>query len=67
MPAWIYFTYVYVVLFILLFLVLTVIVVIGGYVDLKYLFKSLKEEIVDEADDGRITDSSLSEDTLTES
>ena len=30
-----------------------IVITIGGFFDLLYLFKSLKEEVVDAADDGR--------------
>lgn len=32
----------------------TIIIIIGGFFDLRYLFKSLKEAYVDETDDGRV-------------
>ena len=38
----------------------TFIVIVGGIFDLKFLFKSLKEEAVDEADDGRVIEPSMS-------
>jgi hypothetical protein len=41
-------------LFIVLFLILTVVVSIGGAVDLVHLFKSLRDQVVDETDDGRV-------------
>ena len=31
----------------------TVVVIIGGIFDLRYLFRSLREEEIDDADDGR--------------
>ncbi|HRJ72170.1 MAG TPA: hypothetical protein PLS03_08085 [Terrimicrobiaceae bacterium] len=36
----------------------TLVVIVGGISDLKYLFRALKEETVDEADDGRVQPSS---------
>jgi len=32
----------------------SVVVVVGGIFDLRYLFRALREEIVDETDDGRV-------------
>lgn len=32
----------------------TLVVIVGGLFDLQYLFKSLREETVDAADDGRV-------------
>lgn len=32
-----------------------VLVIVGGIFDLRYLFRALKEEQVDERDDGRVT------------
>ncbi len=32
----------------------TVVVIVGGIADLRFLFKSLKEEAIDETDDGRV-------------
>lgn len=32
----------------------TFVIIIGGLSDLRFLFKSLKEETVDETDDGRV-------------
>jgi hypothetical protein len=31
----------------------TLVVIVGGFYDLKYLFRALKEETIDETDDGR--------------
>ena len=44
----------YVVLNIVLCLGFTVVVIIGGIGDLRFLLKSLDEEQVDKADDGRV-------------
>jgi hypothetical protein len=32
----------------------TIVVIIGGILDIRYLFNSLKKEQIDEADDGRV-------------
>ena len=32
----------------------TLVIIVGGCFDLKFLFKALKEEVVDETDDGRV-------------
>ena len=53
---WMFITYFFFIVGILVFLVITVIVTIGGAFDLKFLFRSLKEEVLDEADDGRVRD-----------
>ena len=53
---WMFITYFSFIVGILVFLVITVIVTIGGAFDLKFLFQSLKEEVLDEADDGRVRD-----------
>ena len=44
----------YVVINIILCLGFTVVVIIGGIGDLRFLLKSMDEEEVDEADDGRV-------------
>ena len=36
-------------------IIITIVATIGGVFDLRYLFRSLKEEQVDVADDGRVT------------
>ena len=38
-------------------IVVVIWVTIGGVFDLKYLFKVLKEEKIDDTDDGRVTES----------
>jgi hypothetical protein len=40
--------------FAIFFVIMTVVVTIGGIADLRYLFKSLNEQILDETDDGRV-------------
>ena len=35
-------------------LIFTIVVIIGGIFDIRYLFKALKEDPVDNADDGRV-------------
>lgn len=35
-------------------IVFTIVVIVGGFYDLRYLFKSLREQGVDENDDGRV-------------
>ena len=35
-------------------IILTVVTTVGGVFDLKFLFKKLKEEVLDETDDGRV-------------
>lgn len=38
-------------------LIFTVVVIIGGAGDLRYLFKSMREERIDDTDDGRVDSS----------
>ena len=46
-------------------IVVVIWVTIGGVFDLKYLFKVLKEEQIDDTDDGRVTESyTLQKDAL---
>lgn len=54
MSIWMILTYICAIGFGAFLVVLTVIVTIGGVFDLKYFFKSLDEEILDETDDGRV-------------
>lgn len=35
-------------------IIFSIVVIIGGFFDLKFLFKALKEDAVDETDDGRV-------------
>jgi len=35
-------------------IIFTMVIIVGGFYDLRYLFKSLREGSVDEKDDGRI-------------
>ena len=49
-----YASYVYACLFIVFFIVATIVITIGGIFDLRFLFKSLRERELDEADDGRV-------------
>ncbi len=55
MGIWSPFVYWYVAINTLVCAVFTVVVIIGGISDLKFLFRSLREEVVDETDDGRVT------------
>ena len=54
MSFWMFFSYVLFIISCLIFLVITVVITVGGAYDLKFLFKSLKEEVLDETDDGRV-------------
>ena len=35
-------------------MVFTIVIIVGGFYDLRYLFRSLREEGIDEQDDGRV-------------
>ena len=37
----------------------TLVVIVFGFFDLKFLFKALREELVDETDDGRVDEPKL--------
>jgi hypothetical protein len=54
MSKWEISTWVYLLLLILTNVILTLVVSIGGYFDLKYLFKSMSNQAVDPNDDGRV-------------
>jgi hypothetical protein len=54
MKFWMYACYIYAFVTFACFFILTVIVTIGGIFDLKFLFKSLNQEVLDETDDGRV-------------
>jgi hypothetical protein len=56
MNYFLWLTYIATALSCLFFIVLTIISTVGGYFDLRYLFKSLNEEIQDDTDDGRVTE-----------
>ena len=51
---WSAFTFWFVTVNIFLTLIFTGVVIVGGISDLRFLFKSLREESVDETDDGRV-------------
>ena len=55
---WSVFVYWFVVVNIVATVGFTVAVIVGGFFDLRYLFKALKEQPVDETDDGRVTNPS---------
>ena len=54
MSFWSPFIFWFVAINVFVTLVFTVVVIIGGISDLKFLFKSLREADVDETDDGRV-------------
>ena len=54
MRFWMYTCYFYAVVTFASFLLLTIVVTVGGVSDLRYLFKSLREQALDETDDGRV-------------
>lgn len=54
MDAWMVVTYTLAVVFSVFFTIMTVVVTVGGIKDLKFLFKTLKEQSIDETDDGRV-------------
>ncbi len=51
---WSSFTFWFVVINVFLTIIFTGVVIVGGIFDLKFLFKALREEQVDESDDGRV-------------
>lgn len=51
---WSEFTFWYVSINMLACFLFTIVVIIGGILDIRYLFNSLKKEQIDEADDGRV-------------
>lgn len=51
---WSPFVYWFVVVNTLLCAVFTAVVIVGGIFDLRFLFRSLREEVVDAHDDGRV-------------
>jgi hypothetical protein len=51
---WSAFTFWFVTINIFITVGFIVVVIIGGFFDLKFLFKALKEDTVDETDDGRV-------------
>ena len=54
MSKWEMSTWLYVAILIVVNVILTVVVSVGGYFDLKYLFKSMSSQSVDPNDDGRV-------------
>jgi hypothetical protein len=54
MSKWEISTWIYLLLLIASNIVLTLIVSIGGYFDLRYLFKSMSSQTLDPQDDGRV-------------
>jgi len=57
---WSVFVYWFVVVNAILCVAFTGVVIVGGFYDLRFLFKAIKEEQVDEADDGRVIEPSVS-------
>jgi hypothetical protein len=54
MTGWAYASYWYVGIAVITNLLFSIVISIGGGFDLVWMFKSLKEEVVDETDDGRV-------------
>jgi hypothetical protein len=54
---WVTFCYIFSAVSIVLYLGFTVVVTIGGIIDLVYMFKQLESSQVDETDDGRVVKS----------
>jgi hypothetical protein len=54
MKWWMYASYIYAFTMAAIFVVLTIIVTIGGVFDLRYMFRSLRQEELDPTDDGRV-------------
>ena len=53
MDGWAFSTYCFVGLAAIAYIVFFIVIAIGGMFDLAYLFRSLKAEVPDDADDGR--------------
>ena len=53
---WSVFMYWFVILNVLITAIFTIVVIIGGIADLKYLFTELKKAEIDITDDGRVVD-----------
>ncbi len=53
MNNWSFFTYCFVFVAAIAYIIFFIVITIGGFFDLAYLFKCLKSEIVDNDDDGR--------------
>ena len=51
---WSMFTFWYVAVNMVITVIFTVVVIVGGCGDLRFLMRSLKDECVDETDDGRV-------------
>ena len=54
MSGWAPVTYWYVGISIIVNFLFVIVIIIGGAFDLRHLLKCLKEEVVDETDDGRV-------------
>ena len=51
---WFYATSIFVIFSIIMFILTTIVICIGGYFDLIWMFRELKESEFDETDDGRV-------------
>ena len=52
--AWVTIAYVFTAIMVPAYLLFTVVVTVGGIIDLVYMFRELNKEVVDETDDGRV-------------
>ena len=54
MSTWALVTYWYTVISLIIFVGFTIVMSIGGFIDLRHLFKELNSGVLDEKDDGRV-------------
>jgi hypothetical protein len=53
---WVTISYVFCAASVVLYVIFTIVVTIGGALDLVFMFRQLKTEVVDERDDGRVVE-----------
>ena len=56
MSLWALVTYWYTVISLIVFVGFTIVISIGGFLDLRFMFKELESTIPDEADNGRVVE-----------
>jgi hypothetical protein len=54
MSTWAIISYWYTLINLIIFVVFTIIMSVGGFIDLRLLFDDLNSKVVDERDDGRV-------------
>ena len=53
MSSWAIVTYWYTVISLIIYVAFTIIISVGGFFDLRFLFRELDSQVLDEKDDGR--------------